>query len=36
MAFDKALVVIDLQRDYFPGGKFMLPGIERVALRRSN
>lgn len=33
MAFDKALVAIDLQRDYFPGGKCMLPGIERVALR---
>jgi len=32
MAFDKALVVIDLQRDYFPGGKFVLPGIERVAV----
>lgn len=30
MAFDKALVVIDLQRDYFAGGKFELPGIERV------
>jgi nicotinamidase-related amidase len=31
MAFESALVVIDLQRDYFPGGKFVLPGIERVA-----
>jgi nicotinamidase-related amidase len=30
MAFDKALVVIDLQRDYFSGGKSELPGIERV------
>lgn len=32
MAFDKALVVIGLQRDYFAGGKFELPGIERVVV----
>ena len=31
MAFEQALVVIDLQRDYFPGGNFPLPGIERAA-----
>lgn len=30
MAFEQALVVIDLQRDYFPGGKFPLPDIERA------
>ena len=28
--FDTALIVIDLQRDYFPDGKFVLPGIERT------
>ncbi len=33
--FDTALIVIDLQRDYFPGGKFMLPGIERAVERAS-
>ena len=31
--FDTALLVIDLQRDYFPGGKFELPGIERTVER---
>lgn len=31
--FDKTLIVIDLQRDYFPGGKFPLPDIERAAAR---
>lgn len=31
--FDTALIVIDLQRDYFPGGKFTLPGIERTVER---
>jgi nicotinamidase-related amidase len=31
--FDKTLIVIDLQRDYFPGGNFPLPGIERVVAR---
>ena len=31
--FDTALLVIDLQRDYFPGGKFELPGIERAVER---
>ena len=41
---DTALIVIDLQRDYFAEGKFPLPGIERaveraaqlIALFRSN
>lgn len=28
---DRALVVIDLQNDYFPGGKFTLSGIEAAA-----
>jgi nicotinamidase-related amidase len=27
------LIVIDLQRDYFPGGRFELPRIERVVAR---
>jgi nicotinamidase-related amidase len=31
--FDTALIVIDLQRDYFPDGKFELPGIERAVER---
>ncbi len=31
--FPTALVVIDLQRDYFPGGNFALPDIERAAAR---
>ena len=31
--FETALLVIDLQRDYFPGGKFELPDIERAAER---
>ena len=30
---DSALIVIDLQRDYFAGGKFPLPGIERTVER---
>src|SRR6267142_1432096 len=33
--FDTALIVIDLQRDYFPDGKFVLPGIERTVRRAS-
>src|SRR5258706_7688930 len=33
--FDTALIVIDLQRDYFSGGKFPLPGIERTVRRAS-
>jgi nicotinamidase-related amidase len=33
--FDTALIVIDLQRDYFPGGQFALPGIERTVKRAS-
>jgi nicotinamidase-related amidase len=33
MAFDTTLVVIDLQRDYFPGGKCPLPDIERATAR---
>ncbi len=33
MTFSTALVVIDLQRDYFPGGNFPLPDIERAAAR---
>jgi nicotinamidase-related amidase len=36
MAFEQALVVIDLQRDYFPGGKFPLPDIERAAKQAAN
>ena len=31
--FDTALIVIDLQRDYFAEGKFPLPGIERTVER---
>ena len=34
--FDTALIVLDLQRDYFPGGKFELPGIERTVERASS
>ena len=30
---ETALIVIDLQRDYFAGGKFPLPGIERTVER---
>jgi len=30
---DTALIVIDLQRDYFPGGRFALPGIELTVER---
>lgn len=33
MTFSTTLVVIDLQRDYFPGGNFPLPGIEQAAAR---
>jgi nicotinamidase-related amidase len=33
MAFERALIVIDLQRDYFPGGGFPLPDIERAVAR---
>ena len=33
--FDTALIVLDLQRDYFPDGKFALPGIERTVERAS-
>ena len=33
MSFSTTLVVIDLQRDYFPGGNFPLPEIERAAAR---
>ena len=33
--FDTALIVIDLQRDYFSDGKFALPGIERTVQRAS-
>ena len=35
MTFSTTLLVIDLQRDYFPGGKFPLPDIERVTARAS-
>ena len=31
--FDTALIVLDLQRDYFAEGKFPLPGIERTVER---
>ncbi|HVY05485.1 MAG TPA: cysteine hydrolase family protein [Burkholderiales bacterium] len=31
--FDTALIVIDMQRDYLPGGKFPLPDMERAILR---
>lgn len=33
MGFSTTLVVIDLQRDYFPGGNFPLPDIERATVR---
>lgn len=32
---DAALVVIGLQRDYFSGGRFELPGIERTVVNAS-
>ena len=35
MSFSTTLVVIDLQRDYFPGGNFPLPDIERAAEKAS-
>lgn len=28
-----SLIIIDLQRDYFPGGRFELPGIERAVVK---
>ena len=33
MGFSTSLVVIDLQRDYYPGGNFPLPDIERATVR---
>lgn len=36
MPFNTTLVVIDLQRDYFPGGSFPLPDIERAAERAAS
>ncbi|MDE1150145.1 MAG: cysteine hydrolase family protein [Azospirillaceae bacterium] len=31
MASDTALVIVDLQNDYFPGGRFPLVGVEQAA-----